>query len=93
MTGAKILAKAHENLAAAFNLAKPEQPKPDANKPAGPKPDLPPSIHNVPAADANDVTGGKYAALDRLASTNPIAYEEALMKLPEEERNSYLASA
>jgi hypothetical protein len=93
LTGAKILAKAHENLAAAFNLAKPEPQKdvkPDAKPP---KADLPPSIHNVPAADANDVTGGKYAALDRLAQTNPLAYEEALMKLPEEERNSYLASA
>jgi hypothetical protein len=90
MSGAKILAKAHENLMAAFNLAKPQ---PSTDKPKPPKPDVPPSLHGVPAADANDVSGGKYAALDRLASTNPIAYEEALMKLPEEERNAYLASA
>lgn len=91
MSGAKILAKAHENLTAAFNLPKPQMAQ-DA-KPKAPKAEVPPSLHGVPAADANDVTGGKYAALDRLASTNPIAYEEALMKLPEEERNAYLASA
>lgn len=87
LSGAKILAKAHENLAQAFGF------KP-ATKPAGkpPKADLPPSLHGVPAADANDVQGGKYAALDRLASTNPIAYEEALMKLSDGERDAYLAS-
>lgn len=87
LSGAKILAKAHENLAQAFGF------KP-AIKPAGkpPKAELPPSLHGVPAADANDVQGGKYAALDRLASTNPIAYEEALMKLSDGERDAYLAS-
>ena len=90
LSGAKILAKAHENLAQAFGFA---TTKP-ADKPAGkpPKADLPPSLHGVPAADANDVQGGKYAALDRLASTNPIAYEEALMKLSDGERDAYLAS-
>ncbi len=91
MSGAKILAKAHENLTAAFNLPKPQTAQ--DTKPKAPKAEVPPSLHGVPAADANDVSGGKYAALDRLASTNPIAYEEALMKLPEEERNAYLASA
>lgn len=90
LSGAKILAKAHENLAQAFGFA---TTKPAGDKPAGkPKADLPPSLHGVPAADANDVQGGKYAALDRLASTNPIAYEEALMKLSDSERDSYLAS-
>lgn len=90
MTGAKILAKAHENLAAAFNLG---VAKDHGQTTKPPKTELPPSLHGVPAADANDVSNNKYAALDRLASTNPIAYEEALMKLPEEERNAYLASA
>jgi hypothetical protein len=87
MSGAKILAKAHQNLAEAFGL---QTAKPTSAK--APKADAPPSLHGVPAADANDVTGGKYAALDRLASTNPIAYEEALMKLSDSERDSYLAS-
>jgi len=89
MSGARILAKAHENLAQAFGFAAKSA---DKGKSAAPKADLPPSLHGVPAADANDVTGGKYAALDRLASTNPIAYEEALMKLPDSERDAYLAS-
>ena len=90
LSGAKILTKAHENLAQAFGFATTKPADKTAGKP--PKPDLPPSLHGVPAADANDVQSGKYAALDRLASTNPIAYEEALMKLSDGERDAYLAS-
>lgn len=86
LSGAKILAKAHENLSEAFNIAKPGKKTPI------PKGELPPSLHGVPAADANDVSGGKWAGLDRLANTNPIAYEEALMKMPDSERDAYLAS-
>lgn len=86
LSGAKILAKAHENLAEAFSI--PSQTK----KPAIPKGELPPSLHGVPAADANDVTGGKWAGLDRLQETNPILYEETLMKMPDSERDAYLAS-
>jgi hypothetical protein len=89
MTGARILAKAHENLAQAFGFA--VKPAGDKSK-LIPRGETPPSLHGVPAADANDVQGGKYAALDRLATTNPIAYEEALMKLPDSERDAYLAS-
>jgi hypothetical protein len=90
MSGARILAKAHENLAQAFGFAV-KQPTGDKGKTI-PRGETPPSLHGVPAADANDVSGGKYSALDRLASTNPIAYEEALMKLPDSERDAYLAS-
>lgn len=89
LTGAQILAKAHQSLAEAFGL---QTNRPAAQQQRPPKADAPPSLHGVPAADANDVTGGKYAALDRLANTNPIAYEEALMKLPDAERDAYLAS-
>lgn len=87
--GREILAKAHENIAKDLGFeAKPAASK----KPAPTKPNLPPNLASVPAADQNDTQGGKYAVLDRMASSDPIAYEEALMKLPEAERNAYLAS-
>lgn len=91
MTGAQILAKAHDNLAQAFGFeAKKEAPAGKVRR--VPKPDLPPSLDKVPAAETLDVTSGKYGALDRLASTNPLAYEEALMKMSDRERDEYLAS-
>lgn len=90
-SGARILAEAHKNLVKAFNL--PSGKRDQATAPKREKTDPPPSLHNVPAADGQEMTGGKYAALDRLASTNPLAYEEALMQLPEAERNAYLASS
>lgn len=90
--GREILAKANENLAAQLGFeAKPKTPPPPP--PPGKKPETIPSLHAAPAADVNDTNGGKYAVLDRLATTNPIAYEEELMKLSESERNSYLATA
>lgn len=92
-TGSQILKKAHENLVEAFGLAKDTTPEPKGNKTSIPKPDIPPTLGKVPAADTNDTSGGKYAALDRLAQTNPIAYEEALAKMPDVEREAYLASA
>lgn len=91
MTGLQILQKAHENLAQAFGFeAKKEAPAGKVRR--VPKPDLPPSLDKVPAAETLDVTSGKYGALDRLASTNPLAYEEALMKMSDRERDEYLAS-
>lgn len=88
-SGAKFLAEAHKALAEAFNL-------PAANAPQQSKQrrtdNLPPNLAKVPAADVNDTDGGRFAVLDRLASTDPIAYEEALAKMPEAERNAYMAA-
>ncbi|HEX5362345.1 MAG TPA: hypothetical protein VFW49_14860 [Fluviicoccus sp.] len=86
--GKAILQKAHENIAKATGM----QIKPKGKTTPAPKSDAPPSLHNVPAADLNDTKGGKYAVLDRLSTSDPIAYEEALMKLPEAERDAYLNS-
>lgn len=91
--GREILKKAHENLAKELGF----DPTAGTKKPtttAGKKADVAvPSLHNVPAADMSDTGEGKYAALDRLQTTNPLAYEEALMKMPQAERDAYLASA
>ena len=88
--GNQILKKAHENLTEAFGLNK-AAPAADG-KPGKTKPNLPPNLAKVPAADTNDMGAGKYAALDRLAAENPIAYEEHLAKMPDAERDAYLAS-
>ena len=46
----------------------------------------------MPSAEIESTTGGKYAVLDRLASTDPLGYEAALERMSEAERNAYLAS-
>lgn len=91
--GREILLKAHENIAKDLGFEAAPKQKDTTPKPKGKSQELPPSLHQVPAADVSETNGGKYAVLDRLASTDPIGYEEALMKLPESERNAYLASA
>ena len=91
--GRLILQRAHENLAKELGFeagTKPAAAKTPAK--AVPKPDLPPSLHSAPAAESNDVTGGKWAQLDRLASSDPIAYEDALMKMSERDREAYLSA-
>lgn len=57
-----------------------------------PKPDAPPNIGNLPSATMNDTSGGEFASLDRLQSSDPIAYEEKLMGMPPAQRERYLRS-
>lgn len=94
LNGQQILDKAHANLAEAFGFSKAPAPKPGDPKPrVVPKPAVPPTLGKVPAAENNDTNGGRFANLDRLSTTNPLAYEDALMKLSDAERDAYLASA
>lgn len=89
--GREILKKAHENLAKELGFdATPKKGDPKTTPKKG---NLPPSLHSVPAADVSDTDGGKYAALDRLAATNPEAYEDALFKMSDAERKAYEAAA
>ena len=85
-SGQKFLEEAHTTLPEAFGL---KDSAPDATRPQR---ELPPNLAKVPAADVQDTNGGKYAVLDRLASSDPLAYEDALAKMPDAERNAYLAS-
>ncbi|MPZ36671.1 MAG: hypothetical protein GEU95_01190 [Rhizobiales bacterium] len=64
----------------------------DAGKTAAPagKPEIPPTLGTLPATEITGTGDGKYASLDRLAEANPIAFEDALAKLPEAEREAYL---
>lgn len=87
--GRLIMQRAHENLAKELGFEV---------KPAGkqqqkvPKPTLPPSLHTAPAAEASETSNGKFAVLDRLQATDPIGYEEALMKLSDRDREAYLSA-
>lgn len=87
-TGQKFLEEAHKALAEAFNL--PTNGK--QAKPAAAQRDLPPNLAKVPAADVQDTSGNRFAVLDRMASSDPIAYEEALSKMSPAERDAYLAA-
>ena len=87
MNGAQILAKSHANLIEAGMIKAPG--KPAAGK--APKPNLPPNLARVPASESNDTSGGRFASLDRLAATDPMAYEDKLMALSDADRRAYLA--
>lgn len=89
-SGQKFLDEAHKNLAQAFNLPASKTPTPKT--PHTPRKDLPPNLAKVPAANLEDTSGGRFAVLDRMASTDPLGYEEALARMPAAERDAYLAS-
>lgn len=88
--GRLILQRAHENLAKELGF----EVKPAAGKQQQkvPKPTLPPSLHTAPAAEASETSNGKWAVLDRLQATDPVGYEEALMKLSDRDRDAYLSA-
>jgi hypothetical protein len=52
--------------------------------------EVPPTLGKVPAATQNDTDDGKYAHLDRLADSDSIAFEAALKKMSDSERDEYL---
>ena len=86
-TGQKFLDEAHKNLKQAFGFQEADAP---ATK--QPRRDLPPNLAKVPAAEVNDTDGGRFAVLDRLAGSDPVAYEETLNKMSQAERDAYLAA-
>lgn len=97
LSGRQILEKAHAEvlkdplIKLAFDARKPV----GANKPADKKPggDLPPNLSRIPAAESEDTNGDRFSSLDRLFARDPIAYEEAVGKLSQADRDAYLARA
>lgn len=74
---------------------KPTEQKQAGKQPAArqvQKPNVPPTLANVPAAAHEDTDDGKYAHLDRLADSDPEAYETALSKLSPGEWDEYANS-
>lgn len=90
-SGQRFLDEAHKNLKAAFGFQD-STPAPDAKRKAPPQRELPPNLAKVPAADVEDTNGGRFAVLDRLANTDPVAYEETLNKMSAAERDAYLSA-
>jgi chromosome segregation ATPase len=88
-SGQKFLDEAHKALKTAFGLP---DAKPAAKEQQRQSRELPPNLAKVPAANIEDTSGGRFAVLDRLANSDPIAYEEAINKMPQSERDAYLAA-
>lgn len=94
LSGQQILEKAHKitqmergTPVAATPTAAPAKPKQPIPKPA-----LPPNLGAMPAASGNDPGEGRWSNLDRLQTSDPAAYEKALEKLSESDREAYLAA-
>ncbi|MDN7179095.1 hypothetical protein M0D69_13940 [Caballeronia sp. SEWSISQ10-4 2] len=107
LSGPQILAKAHEAVVAdlgavagAANTAVKIDPK--TNKPVvddkagrplkGAKVVPPVTLQKVPATDNVDLNDTKFAALDRLGESNPLALEDKLMSMSAADRDEYLSS-
>lgn len=88
--GVPELERAYAKFKQAFNIAD-TAPKQQQKQVKTPKNGIvPPNLGTLPAATANDTDDGKFAALDRLEGT---AYEDALAKLTDAQRDEYLRSA
>lgn len=88
LSGPEILSKAHKFVKA--DAGEEVKPAVKGEKPAViPKPDLPPNLGKVPSAAPIDTGEGRFAALDKLEG---MAFETALAKLSDSEREAYLAA-
>ena len=89
VVGVPELERAYTKYKQAFNIeaASPKQAKAPASKNEGV---VPPNLGKLPAATANDTDDGKFAHLDRLEG---VAFEDALAKLSDAQRDEYLRSA
>ena len=87
--GVPELERAYTKYKQAFNIeaAAPNQAKATGTKKEGV---VPPNLGKLPAATANDTDDGKFAHLDRLEG---VAFEDALAKLSDAQRDEYLRSA
>ena len=91
-----ILEKAFSSFADAFGIAGKPGKEGAAASPKSiktvPKRDIPPTLAKVPAAAVTDAGDNRWANLDRLADRDPIAYEAALARMSDADRDAYLAS-
>lgn len=80
----------NDEMSAAFGIKQDQQPAAKAPAPA-PKAarNIPPTLARVPAAESENLDGGKFANLDRLAAMDPAAYEAAVAKMSEAERSQF----
>lgn len=91
-SGQKFLDEAHKALKTAFGFAEADAPKAGAKDAPRQTRQFPPNLAKVPAANLEDTSGNRFAVLDRMASSDPVGYEEAIAKMPDRERDAYLAA-
>lgn len=77
---------------------KPAAPEPKADapapKPRRAKPEIPPTLAHLPAADAAALDDGKFSHLDSLLNKGDhLAFEDALARLSDADRNDYMSRA
>jgi hypothetical protein len=82
--GRADLEKAHKQWANDLGITVAADPGRKPQK--GPK-NVPPTLANAPAADITETEDGKFAQLDRLAETDPLAYERAISKMTSTSRS------
>lgn len=97
MNGLQILQRAHANLVdaglvKAASGAAPAAAPAKTVVPKAAKANLPPNLAHVPAAATEDTSDGRFSNLDRMASSDPLAYEAQLARLSESDRAAYLAA-
>ena len=87
LLGLAELERAYTKYQAAFGTAKTTAPQQQKQQQV-----IPPTLSGVPAADMTTTDDGKYAHLDRLAETDPLAFDAAIANMSEKERDAYLAA-
>ena len=92
--GRAILEAAHKSISEEFGWTNAKPAK--ETKPAEakiPKQPVPKTIKDIPQVEVPDTDGGKWAALDRLALKDPLAYERKLESMSKADRDAYLSAA
>lgn len=93
----KLIEKAHAKISAdiakAYGVQQPAAKQQEPTKGAKQKrPEPPPSLGGVPAADIDDTgDGGEFAQLERLMNTDSVTYERELARLSPEARDRFLS--
>lgn len=89
--GRRDLEKAYKQWTEDLGIAETAQKQEQKPQPKQKKQNVvPPNLGKVPAATANDTDDGKFAHLDRLAESDPLAFEAALAKMSEAQRDEYM---
>lgn len=86
---AKALRLFDTDMGKAFGKPAPKGDAPAPTPTPKGKREIPPTLARVPQADIEDMSGGKFSALDRLAETDPDAYEAAVAKMSASEFEAY----
>lgn len=90
------LQKAFVLFSEAFGITQPATQKAQSatvpEKTEKPRRDVPPTLATIPAAAITGTEDNRFSALDRLADNDPIAFEDAIARMSDADRQAYFAS-